>query len=84
MLLNYCTFTADLCRRYFNLIVVPMLFVAPILKAPELTVPGINKECLKLARFSNFALVGQVPFRSKVTGRIEHLPVAISLLASPG
>ncbi|KIN00679.1 hypothetical protein OIDMADRAFT_124456, partial [Oidiodendron maius Zn] len=52
---------------YFNPVAVPMLFVAPILKAPELTVP-----------------VGQVPFRSKVTGRIEHLPVAISLLASPG
>lgn len=53
MLLNYCTFTPDLFRRYFNPIAVPMLFVAPILKAPELTVPGINKECLKPARFSN-------------------------------
>lgn len=28
--------------------------------------------------------VGQVPFDSKVTGRREHLPVAVSLLAGPG
>lgn len=28
-------------------------------------------------------LVGQVPFRSKVTGNSEHLPVAISLLGTP-
>ena len=28
--------------------------------------------------------VGQVPFDSKVTGRREHLPRAVSLLAGPG
>jgi len=44
-----------------------MLFIAPILKAPELTVP-----------------IGQVPFNSRVTGRVENLPVTISLLSSPG
>ncbi|CAG8957725.1 hypothetical protein HYFRA_00000061 [Hymenoscyphus fraxineus] len=53
--------------RYFNPVGVPMLFVSPILGAPEFTVP-----------------IGQVPFKSKVTGNTEHLPVAISLLGSPG
>lgn len=29
------------------------------------------------------AQVGEVPFESKVTGNIEQLPVAISLLGAP-
>ncbi len=28
--------------------------------------------------------VGETPFQSKVTGKCEHLPVAVSLLSSPG
>ena len=27
---------------------------------------------------------GQIPYMSRVSGQIEHLPVGISLLASPG
>ncbi|KAH8588673.1 amidase signature domain-containing protein [Bisporella sp. PMI_857] len=54
-------------NMYFNPVGVPMLFPAPILKAPEFTVP-----------------IGQVPFQSKVTGNVEELPVAISLLSAPG
>jgi hypothetical protein len=30
------------------------------------------------------SLVGEVPFLSKVTGNVEQLPVAISLLGAPG
>ncbi|PMD16757.1 amidase signature enzyme [Hyaloscypha hepaticicola] len=52
--------------RYFNPVGVPMLFVAPILKAPKFTVP-----------------IGEVPFLSKVTGNVEQLLVAISLLGVP-
>ena len=29
-------------------------------------------------------IVGQVPYDSKVTGLVEHLPVAVSLLSEPG
>ena len=50
-------------RRYFNPVGVPMLFLSPILKAPELVVPGkieialvsgnsLSNSCvMKLARF---------------------------------
>lgn len=46
---------------------VPMLFLSPITRGPELTIP-----------------VGETPFQSKVTGTREHIPVAVSMLASPG
>ena len=46
---------------------VPMLFLSPILKAPELTIP-----------------IGETEYNSKVSGRIEKLPVGISVMAPPG
>ena len=44
-----------------------MLFLSPILKAPELTIP-----------------MGETEYHSRVSGRIEKLPVGISVMASPG
>ncbi|KAL8899858.1 MAG: hypothetical protein Q9207_005985 [Kuettlingeria erythrocarpa] len=57
----------DEARTHFDPIGVPMLFLSPIIRGPEFTVP-----------------IGQVPFESRVSGRTEHLPVAVSLLASRG
>ncbi|KAK4222507.1 amidase signature domain-containing protein [Podospora fimiseda] len=53
--------------KHFNPVGVPMLFISPILGAPELTVP-----------------IGHSPFISKVSRNEEKLPIAISLLGSPG
>ena len=63
-----------------------MLFLSPITRGPEFTIPGIV--------FVNFGIlgngadgdasVGQVPFESRVSGRTEYLPVAVSLLAAHG
>ncbi|KAL8731036.1 MAG: hypothetical protein Q9166_003687 [cf. Caloplaca sp. 2 TL-2023] len=57
----------DEARSRFDPIGVPMLFLSPIIRGPEFTIP-----------------IGQVPFESRVSGRTEHLPVAVSLLAAPG
>lgn len=64
-----------------------MLFVSPILGAPELTVP--SKTCVSpvgiLRKSVNILmLVGHSPFLSRNTGNEEKLPIAISILGSPG
>lgn len=56
----------DLATTSFNPTGVPMLFLSPIVGAPELTIP-----------------IGEVTFESVVSKRVEHLPVAVSLLAAP-
>ncbi|KAF1850932.1 amidase signature enzyme [Cucurbitaria berberidis CBS 394.84] len=57
----------ELPTKYFNPVGVPNLFLSPILKAPELTIP-----------------IGEYPYLSKVSGRVEKLPVAISMIAAHG
>ncbi|KAL8939594.1 MAG: hypothetical protein Q9216_003274 [Gyalolechia sp. 2 TL-2023] len=49
----------DEARTHFNPIGVPMLFLSPIIRGPEFTLP-----------------IGQVPYKSRVSGGREYLPVA--------
>lgn len=63
-----------------------MLFLSPIIQGPELTVPSRSPPGhYSFAKLTDYdASVRQVPFHSRVSGRTEHLPVAVSLLASWG
>ncbi|KAI9767311.1 MAG: hypothetical protein M1840_005720 [Geoglossum simile] len=59
------------------------LFLAPILSAPELVVPSKFHTPLNMFKTNNL-LVGQLPYDSRVSGRVEQLPVAISVLGLAG
>lgn len=63
-----------------------MLFLSPILGAPELTVPSkfalsriLNSEIVKYS-----VVVGELPYESKVSRRTEYLPAGLSLMSDPG
>lgn len=66
---------------------MPNLFLSPILGAPELTVPSKPAQ-LPPVPFLDLLLislqVGTSDYDSKVTGRVEKLPVAISIIGEPG
>ena len=52
---------------------------------PELTVPSKPPRCKGLVPARRLqASVGHSPYESKVSGRTERLPIAISMLSSPG
>ena len=62
-----------------------MLFLSPILGGPELTVPSKSQEHRSPKELKTLCgIVGHSPYQSKVTGREERLPIAISMLAYPG
>lgn len=62
-----------------------MLFLSPVLGAPELTVPSkwvLNHGTAMMLNCN--CVVGELPYESKVSGRTEYLPIGISLLSDPG
>lgn len=64
------------------------LWLAPVLGAPEISVPGKLSHLLQRRRrirlVANGILVGSIGYTSRVTQRAESLPVAVSVMSPPG
>ena len=57
-------------------------YLSAALGAPEVVVPGRKNKPTELQVL--MIIVGQVPYQSKVTRRIEHPPFAVGVLGLPG
>lgn len=59
------------------------LWIAPILGAPEVSVPGKIRDT-SCARLHADPTVGEIAYFSRVSLQEEHLPLVVSILAEPG
>lgn len=60
---------------------INVLYLSPILGAPEIVVPG--KRNVHSRGQTLIFPAGQISFRSRITEHEEYLPVAVSLLGAP-
>lgn len=59
------------------------LHMSPIMRAPEVTAPGMWC-CQAQRKYANSGAVGDIPYQSTVTEREERLPIAVSVIGAPG
>lgn len=58
------------------------IYQAPILGAPELTIPSMLP--LQCQTTILTLQVGEMDYDSRVSGRKEYLPIAVSIMSRPG
>lgn len=69
-------------------------FISPVLGIPQLVLPCQYFQCLSSSFFSfpghnsgvNYwsSLVGQMPYQSRISGRLEHRPIGSTILGAKG
>lgn len=76
--------------EYIKLPVAPVpglrtTYLSPFIGAPELVIPSESLPCRSYnGHQSDLNVVGQLSYKSRISGRSEFLPVVVSLMGPPG